>query len=221
MKKLVFFIITTVFSLNIIAQEGHKINAGIDLSFGLHYFDSEINNPFAIGASLGYEYDINMFFGIEAGFRFGGYNQKIGYTKGPNILPEKGLKAAIGDPANPKTIYKGMYWAPYIAPKIYLPIGYDDKKDRARFVFIENRFSYMRMNLDLDNGNNTSENLHKNRITYEIRAGYQFPLDERWAMSCWLGYNTFDFSKIKPSVIKYKNSTPIQIGIGFNYIISQ
>ncbi len=62
---------------------------------------------------------------------------------------------------------------------------------------------------------------HKYRLQYEIRAGYQFPVTERWAINCWLGYNTFDFSKIKPEAIKFKNSTPIQIGIGFNYIIKQ
>lgn len=221
MKKFASLIIAILIAHCLTAQEGHKINADIDLSFGLYYFDNDINNPFAIGASLGYEYDVNMFFGIEAGFRLGGYNQKTGYYKGPNILPDQNLKVAIGDPENPKTIYKGMYWAPYIAPKIYLPIGYDEGKDRPRFVFIENRFSYMRMSLDLGKANNSSGNLYKNRIIYEIRAGYQFPINERWGMSCWLGYSTFDFSEIEPSIIKHKNSTPIQIGIGFNYIISQ
>lgn len=222
MKKLIVLFFIAFVSGSLMAQEGHKINADIDFSFGLHYFNSknDINNPIAGGLSVGYEYDVNMFFGIEAGFRFGGFNQKTGYYEGPNIGPG-GLKAAIGEPQYPENIYRGTYWAPYIAPKIYLPIGYDDKKDRARFVFIENRFSYTRINLDLDKANNMSGSMHKSRLTYEIRGGYQFPIDDRWGMSCWIGYNTFDFSKVKPSVIKYKNSTPLQVGIGFNYIIKQ
>ncbi|WP_108821786.1 hypothetical protein [Dysgonomonas sp. Marseille-P4361] len=222
MKKLILTtFISFLFISNLLGQEGHKINADIDLSFGLHYFNSEINNPLAGGASLGYEYDVNMFFGVEAGFRFGGFNQKIGYTSGPNIQPEGVLKAGLVDIPTPEAIYKGTYWAPYIAPKFYLPIGYDDKKDRARFIFIENRFSLTHISLDLDKVNNQSGSTGKNCFMYEIRAGYMFPINERWGMSCWLGYNTFDFSKVKPSEIRYKNSTPLQIGIGFNYIISQ
>lgn len=220
MKKSLCFLILTYCFLSASAQEGHKLNADIDLSFGPHYFDSEINNPFAGGTSLGYEYDVNMFFGIEGGIRVGGFNQKIGYNDSPNIGQE-GLKSAIGEVGNPETIYKGMYWGPYIAPKIYLPIGYDDKKDRARFIFLENRLSLTNISLNLDKITNMSGSVRKSRLTYEIRAGYQFPIDERWGMSCWLGYNTFDFSEVKPNVIKHKNSTPLQIGIGFNYIIKQ
>ena len=67
MKKFTSLIIAILMTHCLIAQEGHKINADIDLSFGLYSFDNDINNPFAIGASLGYEYDVNMFFGIEAG----------------------------------------------------------------------------------------------------------------------------------------------------------
>lgn len=220
MKKTVPFLFFICYFLPAIAQEGHKLNADIDLSFGMHYFDSEIHNPFAGGASLGYEYDINMLFGVEAGVRVGGFNQKFGYYDSPNI-GQNGLKSAIGDVGTPETIYKGMYWGPYIAPKIYLPISHDEEKDRPRFLFIENRLSYINMNLNKDKITNISGNKRKNCMIYEIRAGYQFPIDERWGMSCWLGYNTFDFSKINPEVIKHKNSTPIQIGIGFNYIIKQ
>lgn len=218
MKKLLCFLFFISLVCTISAQEGHKLNADIDLSYGPHYFDSEINNPFAGGASLGYEYDVNMLFGIEGGFRVGGFHQKLGYDDSPNIGPG-GLKSAIGEVGNPETVYKGMYWGPYIAPKIYLPVGYDEKKDRPRFVFLENRLSLMNMSLNQDKISNMSGTARKTRLTYELRAGYQFPVTERWAMSCWLGYNTFDFSKIKPDVIKHKNSTPLQIGIGFNYVI--
>ncbi|WP_029904249.1 outer membrane beta-barrel protein [Prevotella sp. 10(H)] len=217
MKKLLLFVILFLLAVYGLAQEGHKLNLDIDASFNLNYAFSNkdgIKDPVAVGASLGYEYDVNMFFGIEAGFRGGGFNQGIRYYD-----PNFGLDP-MGDPQSfTKTTYKGTYWAPYIAPKLYLPIGYDDKKDRARYVFIENRLSYMRINLNKAEG--MTGNAHKYRLTYEIRAGYQFPIDDRWAMSCWLGYNTFDFSKVKPEVVQHKNSTPIQVGIGFNYIIKQ
>lgn len=216
MKKLIFPFFILLTSLSLTAQEGHKLNTGIDMSWGMHYFNSDRNNPMAAGLSVGYEYDLIFFFGIEAGFRFGGFNQTVGYHD-PNLGVD-GIGNTNGDV---KDIYRGTYWAPYIAPKLYFPIGYDDKKDRARYVYLENRLSYTCMNLNLDKITNMDGSAHKYRLQYEIRAGYQFPVNERWAINCWLGYNTFDFSKIKPEVIKFKNSTPFQIGIGFNYIIKQ
>jgi len=205
MKGKIILLLILVCSLQIGAQEGHKLNTGIDMSYGPHYFGSDRNNPLAGGISIGYEYDFIFFFGIEAGFRFGGYNQSVRY----------------GENAEIKDIYRGTYWAPYIAPKLYLPIGYDEKKDRPRFVYIENRLSYGRMNINLDKINGMEGSAHKYELQYEFRMGYQFPISQRWAMNCWLGYNTFDFSRVKPETIKFKNSTPIQIGIGFNYIIKQ
>ncbi|SBV93969.1 hypothetical protein [uncultured Dysgonomonas sp.] len=217
MKKLLFFILSITMFSSVFGQEGHKLNIDIDASFNLNYvFDSKdgIKDPAALGASFGYEYDVNMFFGIEAGFRAGGFNQGIRYYD-PNI----GVDSFDNPYSYTETSYKGTYWAPYIAPKLYLPIAYDDKKDRAKYIFIENRFSYTRINLNKAKGMDAAA--HKYRLTYEIRLGYQFPIDDRWAISCWVGYNTFDFSKVKPEVIEYKNATPIQIGIGFNYIIKQ
>lgn len=212
-RVILYLLFSSIFA---IAQEGHKLDLNIDASSNLNYaFDNKdgAKDPAALGMSLGYEYDINMFFGIEAGFRFGGFNQNIRYYD-PNI------GTGLNEPYNyTENAYKGTYWAPYIAPKIYLPIDYDDKRDRARYIFIENRFSYTRVNLDLDKINDMKGSLHKFQFQYEIRAGYQFPIDEKWAMAFWLGYNTFNFSKVKPDIVKYKNATPIQIGVGFNYII--
>ncbi len=217
MKKLIITLFVIITTTQIIAQEGQKLNFGIDGSFGLHYSNSEKSNPLAGGISVGYEYDFMFFFGIEAGLRVGGFNQKIKYYD-PNLGTDA---AGNNNISNIKDIYRGTYWAPYIAPKIYLPIGYDEKRDRPRFIFIENRLSYTRMNLDLDKISNKKGSAHKYRLQYEIRAGYQFPVNDKWAINCWLGYNTFDFSKINSKIIKQKTSTPIQIGIGFNYIIKQ
>lgn len=216
MKKLFSLSITLLLFIAATAQEGHKLNVGIDMSWGMQYFNNDKKNPIAGGGSIGYEYDFIFFFGIEAGFRFGGFNQKVGYSD-PNI----GIGGVGETNGNFEDIYRGTFWAPYIAPKLYFPIGYDDKKDRARYVYLENRLSYTRMNLNLDKITNMAGSAHKYRLQYELRAGYQFPVNDRWAINCWAGYNTFNFSKIRPDVIKFKNATPIQVGIGFNYIIKQ
>jgi hypothetical protein len=216
MKKPVSLLFSLLLFLSASAQEGNKLNAGIDLSFGMPHFNSGSKNPVATGGSLGYEYDFIFFFGIEAGFRFGGFNRKAGYAD-PNI----GQSEPGEVNGHFEDVYRGTFWAPYIAPKLYFPIGYDVLKDRAQYVYLENRLSYTRMNLDPDKITGMDSPAHKYRLQYEIRAGYQFPVNKRWAVNCWLGYNTFNFSKIKPEAIKLKNATPIQVGIGFNYIIKQ
>lgn len=215
MKPILFILVLLTSGMSLIAQEGHKLNFDIDTSFGLRYaFNSkgEAKDPYAVGASFGYEYDINLLFGIEGGVRGGVFRQKLN-NNGYVIMGENGMPLD-----NSTTLYKGTYWAPYIAPKIYLPFGYDDNKDRARFIFIENRFSYTRANLYT---NLAGGNMHKYMLQYEIRGGVHLPLNQKWAFSCWLGYNSFNFSKIKPGAFYFKNSTPFQIGIGFNYIIKE
>jgi len=218
MKKIELLLIIALFfcTVPILSQEGHKLNTGIDASFGLHYFNSDKNNPVSAGISVGYEYDIIFFFGIEAGFRFGGFNQKVNFD-----TPTIGMDDFGKITTQSSDVYRGTYWAPYIAPKIYLPIGYDENQDRPRFIYIENRLSYGRTSLNVDKITNMTGSAHKYGLQYEFRAGYQFPVSERWAINCWLGYNTFDFSRVNPEIMKFKNSTPIQLGIGFNYILKQ
>lgn len=219
MKKFIFLILTFLFSVTAFSQEGQKINAGIDMSFGLHYFNSDVNNPLSYGVNVGYEYSFLFFFGIEAGIKAGGFNQKVGYEKGPTMTPTSAMPT--GADAMIRDVYRGTYWAPYIAPKIYFPIAHNEKHDRGQYIFLENRFSYTTMRLDLDRIEGLSGDKTKGRFQYEIRAGYQFPVTNRWAISGWIGYNTFDFSSIKPESIRFKNTTPLELGIGFSYIIKE
>jgi len=201
------------------AQEGHKLNLGIDFSFNMNYtFDSDekTKDPAALGFSAGYEYDVNMFFGIEAGFRVGGFNQNIRFDN-----PNQSTDPVVNLQNHIKDNYEGTYWAPFIAPKLYLPVGWSEKHDRPRFIYLENRFSFSNIHLKLDKNFNNREAHNRFQFQYEVKLGYQFPIDDRWAMNCWLGYNTFDFSRVKPEAMRFKNSTPIQIGVGFNYIIKQ
>ncbi|MDU1890425.1 MAG: hypothetical protein E6767_07010 [Dysgonomonas sp.] len=207
MKKQLFITLITFSSLFVMAQEGQKINAGVDLSWGPHYFNSKRNNPVASGISIGYEFDYLFFFGLEVGLKGGIFNQKVEYEDINSIVRND--------------IYKGSYWSPFIAPKIYLPVSYNNKIDRPRYLFLENKFSYTWMNMSSDRVEDLSKNAHRSRFQYELKLGYQFPINNRWAMACWIGYNSFDFSKVKPEQIKFKNSTPLEFGIGFNYIIKQ
>ncbi|MDR3059468.1 MAG: hypothetical protein LBU84_15195 [Prevotella sp.] len=49
MKKLLLLSSALLLFIATSAQEGHKINAGIDMSFGMPYFNSDKNNPIAAG----------------------------------------------------------------------------------------------------------------------------------------------------------------------------
>ena len=83
MKARIILLFLLVCPVLAIAQEGHKLNLGLDLSSHLNYIfegKEKTRDPAALGFSAGYEYDINMFFGIEGGFRVGGFNQNISFT---------------------------------------------------------------------------------------------------------------------------------------------
>ena len=51
--------------------------------------------------------------------------------------------------------------------------------------------------------------------------GYSYPIDDSWNLNFWVGYNSFDFAIVNPSVVDYKSSTPLQLGIGFSYLVSK
>jgi len=81
------------------------------------------------------------------------------------------------------------------------------------------KYTYNTLTLDLDKITRRSGSKVKGHFQYEIKLGYQYPVNNKWAINCWLGYDTFDFSVIDPSVFQFKTSTPLQLGLGFNYII--
>lgn len=208
MKKLLWVILFIILPLFTFAQDGQKINAGLNMSFGSHYFDGKVHDPVSRDLGFGYEFNYLFFFGLELGFKGGVFCQKVEYE---NNITEKSIRDT----------YSGNYWAPFIAPKIYIPVSYSRKHDRSRYIFLENRFSFTRMNLNMNKIEGMTGNAHNNSIQYEIKAGYQFPIGDKWGIACWVGYNTFDIAKVKPEVIRFKNTTPIQIGVGLSYLVKR
>lgn len=186
------------------AQEGHKINVGVDYSFGWHYTLSQKGNPQLVAGHIGYEFDIVPFLGIEAGIGGGGFTQRIG------------LGGLHGD----NLVYKGSFFSPYISPKLYLPIKYEDKIGRAHYLFIENKFAYNRLNWNFDKLENKGHSFH-HQFEYTVKFGYQYPVGRSFTLLTSLGYSTFDFYRFgeKETAVKLKTSTPITIEIGFSYIL--
>lgn len=215
MKKIILTLTAIgLFFIHVHAQEGHKINASFDFSFGLNYFNSNIENPTVIAANLGYEHNFTDYLGIEIGIKGGQFHQTVRYGN-PTISPS----GIDNNNSLSKNIYKGNLWAPYIAPRLYYPLGEDNNKGRSKYLYLENKFSYTQSELKLDEIDNLRGTKSKSRIEYEIKLGFAYPIEDNWMINCWLGYNTYDFGRIKPEVIRFKNASPIQIGLGFSYII--
>ena len=218
MKKTILLTAMLFLCLISKAQEGHKINAGFDLSFGLYYFgNSEKNNPNTITVNLGYEHNFSEYLGVEVGVKGGQFYQSLSYYD-PNIAPPT-TGSGIENNALTKNVYKGDIWAPYIAPKLYYPLGDENKDGRSKYLYLENKFSYTSAKLKLDEIEGLQGSKTKRQVEYEIRLGFAYPISTNWLMNCWLGYNTFDFGRIAPDVIKFKNATPVQIGLGFGYVL--
>ena len=177
---------------------------GLDYSFGPHYYNSNIGNPFVGSFNLSYEYVLKKHFGVEIGAKCGGFYQNIEY--GENEFKEY------------HEIYKGHSFSPFISPKFYYSIYNYDKFEHHGQIFLSIKLLYSFSKLKLDRITDYTGSSEKSHFNYEIKVGYEYPIDKDWRMSFWGGYNSFNFSKINPSIIKFKNSTPIQIGIGFHYL---
>ena len=209
MKKIILAIIfIIVFPITILAQKKHNINAGFDFSFGIYYFDSDINNPTAYSPFIGYEYNLFDFLGLGLGLKYGGFNQRIGYNRTDVIQP----------PMNPEylahDIYRGTTFSPYISSKLLFDIS---RTKSSKYLFLENRLLYTIAQLNLDRIEGLNGKKSRNNLDYEVRFGYMHSLNDNWVLMCWAGYSTFNFSRVDPENIKFKNSTPILIGIGFEY----
>lgn len=203
MKKILLFLLL-LFIRGVHAQEGHKINAGLDYSFGWHYTLSQKGNPQLVSSYVGYEFDFIPFLGIEAGIGGGGFTQRVG------------LGGLHGD----NLVYRGSFFSPYVSPKLYFPIKYEEKIERAHYLFVENKFSYNRLNWNFDKLENKGQSYH-HQFEYMLKVGYQYPVGRSFTLTASLGYSTFDFYRFgeKETEEKLKTSTPIAIEIGFSYIL--
>lgn len=213
MKKLVTLLVLILFSAAIFAQGEHKVNMGFDLGIGPHYFNSDRNNPASYAGVVGYEYVYLGILSVEVGAKVGGFNQTVGYV--PSYDPEHPSFEVSGHWA--RDVYRGMFFSPFIASKLYIPVSEDHKLVRSRKLFLENRFMFTHSRLDLDRFENVEGNRVNNHFDYEVRVGFLYPLSQHIDLSAALGYSTFNFGRIDRKNIKFKNTTPISIGIGVSY----
>lgn len=213
MKRIILLLIL-VFSASVIFAQGeHKVNIGFDLGLGPHYFNSDRNNPATYAGAFGYEYLYLGIISVEVGAKIGGFNQKVGY----DTSSDPDYPAPI-DPAHwARDVYRGMFFAPFIAPKLYIPVSEDHKLARARKLFIENRFMFTHSRLDLDRLENIQGKRIDNHFDYEVRVGFLYPLSQHVNANVALGYSTYNFGRIDRKNIKFKNTTPISLGLGLSY----
>ncbi len=203
MKKEGITIILLLISSFTTHAQKQRLNMGLDFSYGMHYYNDNIGNPFMGNLNIGYEYVLCDYLGLGFGVRAGGFSQDV--ERGYNELKQK------------HNVYRGNSVSFFISPKVYYPI--DIEKNNT--LFIESKFlrSYTRLNV-----NETTPQkkiFDKKHFTYEIKAGYEFPVNDNWNMCFWLGYNSFDFAIVNSDAIKFKSSTPLQVGVGFNYLLSK
>lgn len=58
-----------------------------------------------------------------------------------------------------------------------------------------------------------------NNLIYKVKMGYSYPIGNSWNLNFWVGYNSFDFAVVEPSVVDFKSSTPLQLGVGLSYFL--
>lgn len=213
MKKFALLLVFILSSSVVLAQGEHKINMGFDLGVGPHYFNSDRNNPATYAGVVGYEYVYLGIFAVEVGAKIGGFNQKVGYA--PSYNPEHPSFETSENWA--RDVYRGMFFSPFIAPKLYIPVSEDHKLLRARKLFLENRFMFTHSRLDLDRFEAMTGTKVNNHFDYEVRVGFLYPISQHVDLNVALGYSTYNFGRIDKKNIKFKNTTPISIGIGASY----
>lgn len=206
MKYLYTLIISLLaFSLSVHAQV-HKLNIGLDFSLGTHYYSRDISNPFAGNLNLGYEYMFCKYFGLEAGVTGGGFVQ--------------GIKIGNDDLEQIADIYKGNSLSVFIAPKLYYNFDYSNKGREHHYLFLETKLKRAMTQLNKNEMSEDKTKFSKKHHIYEIKMGYSYPIDDSWNINFWLGYSSFDFAVVNPTVIDFNSSTPLQLGVGFSYLLS-
>lgn len=187
--------------------QGHKLNIGLDFSYGTHYFNKDISNPFVGNLNLGYEYMPSKYFGLEVGASGGGFVHSFDFGNDE-------LRQIIDS-------YKGNSFSIFIAPKLYY--NFDNMKSgkEHHYLFLEAKLKRAITQINHNIENNDKTKFSKKHNIYEAKMGYSYPIDDSWNLNFWVGYNSFDFAIVNPSVVDYKSSTPLQLGIGFSYLLSK
>lgn len=203
--KRIFIIITSIIlgSNCLLSQDKHALGVGLDYSFGPHYFSDEIDNPLFLALNVNYKFLFQKYFSVGAGFRAGGFRQSVsrGYEEFKRY----------------DDIYKGNVYSPFVSLGLHYDLLYNSKIDAYHFIYIENNLSYdiVKLSKYVLPTNRTS----KNMLSYDIKLGYQYPISKTWNLAFYIGYSTFDYSKVDSKSIDIKSSTPIKLGISANFYL--
>ncbi len=209
-RNLLLIIILFSSCLTVFSQEKvKKINFTIlDASFDIgdiffqdssdeYWGNYEEKSPFSIGSNIGFEYPINKYLGLESGLRISYYIKKMKETE-----------------TNQKRDIDGVYWGPYFSPKIYLvPF-----QNGSGVLYIENRFSLAYSTINLPSGLNMKRRYDKMIFLYNLSLGAHCKVSNKTFFNLIVGYNSFNFSKIKKfENNKIKSKTPFHFGIGVSF----
>lgn len=195
--KFLLFYILLFYPVLVEAQIDQKINIGINFSSAFHHYeDDDVNNPYYAGVNLSYEIDFFSYLGIQLGLKAGGFRQEIGYDY--DLFVRKQI------------LFNGSYYAPYVAPIVYLPVWYNEKSHQPCKLFLKFSPYYGKVTLKPTSRMKNS----KFHFDYDIQLGYQYPVTDKWFIQAWVGYTSFDYGAVAFPPIDLNTSTPLEIGLG-------
>lgn len=211
-RNIFLTIILLLFNLTVFSQQKEKkINFTIlDASFDIgdilsqdnsdeYWGNYEDKSPFSIGTNIGFEYPVNKYLGLEAGVRISYYIKKMKETE-----------------TNQNRDIDGIYWGSYFSPKIYL-VPFQNGNGA---LYIENRFSLAYSTLNLPTGLNMKRRYDKMIFLYDLSLGAHCKVSDKTFFNLILGYNSFNFSKIKKfENSKIKSKIPFHFGVGVSFVL--
>lgn len=211
-RNVFLIILLASFNLGLFSQQKEKkINLTIlDASFNIgdiffqdssdeYWGNYEDKSPLSIGANIGFEYPVSKYLGLESGVR-------ISYF----------IKKMKGTEANRNYDIDGMYWGPYISPKIYL-IPF---QSGSGALYLENRFSLVNSTINSPSDFNIKRRHNKMIFLYDLSLGAYCKVSDKTYINLILGYNSFNFSKIKKfDNNKINSKTPFHFGVGVSFAL--
>lgn len=202
--KRILIIITFTFLSNayIISQNKHALGVGLDLSTGPHYYSKKINNPLLLALNVNYNFTLKKYVYVGAGFKTGGFSHSI--------------SSGVEEYKRYSDLYKGNVFSPFITLGVKYNLFKNEKLGAYHFIFVENNLSYdiMKLNKYFTPVFQTSKEI----FNYQIKLGYQYPLNNVCVLSFHIGYSTLDYSRIDRGSILVKSSTPLVLGLSMNFI---
>lgn len=179
---------------DVFGQYSPSVNIGVNTKIGIQSVEDNIRMPEFYGVNIGFELPLARIVGIEAGVGVGQFSQTIGYK----------------EYQHPECKVRGIAFAPFVAPTLYLPLGNGD-----HVLLLRNELSWAFQNLTKNRHEEqafTTFRYPKNQFVYQIGAGYKYHISERIAVSAIINYSTFNFLKGSKGK-NFRTSTPLSIDI--------